>query len=77
VAQQVGAALGIGILVTVFAAADHGTAGHPLAVRDGLAHGVAASLTGSVVFLALALAVVLVVMRRPAAAPVTQAEVAR
>ncbi len=75
VAQQVGGSLGLGILVTVFAAAVH-TAPRPapgadrsvsLAQRE-LAHAVSSALTGSAVFLALALAVVVVVMRRPAPA---------
>jgi len=54
VSQQLGGSLGLGILVSVFASAGGATA---------LAHGVAAALTGSVVFLALAIAVVLLVMR--------------
>lgn len=70
VAHQLGGSLGLGILVTVFAGATRGAAEHPLAgasaVAEGryeLAHAVAASLTGSAVFLALALAVVAGVMR--------------
>ncbi len=62
VAQQLGASLGLGILVTVFAAASHAPA-HPrppTARRPGwpsqaLAHGVATALRGSALFLALAL----------------------
>jgi hypothetical protein len=73
VAQQLGGSLGLGILITVFAAA-----GHPGAVARGavgsvrtsaqvdLAHAVATALKGSAVFLALALVVVVAVMR-PAA----------
>ncbi len=68
VAQQLGGSLGLGILVTVFSAASGSGASSALQGRDDLAHGVAMSLTGSAVFLALALGVVLFVMRRPAAA---------
>ena len=75
VAQQLGASLGLGILITVFASATHSAAEHPAPgassraeASSELAHAVATSLTGSAVLLALALAVVLVVMRRPAAA---------
>jgi MFS family permease len=72
VAQQLGGSLGLGILVTVFAAANHpsphrsSVSGSSLSTSQlDLAHAVAASLTGSAIFLALALGVVLVVMRRP------------
>ncbi|MEA2150048.1 MAG: hypothetical protein QOD69_1878 [Solirubrobacteraceae bacterium] len=74
VAHQLGGSLGLGILVTVFAAASRGAAEHPLAgagpraqASHELAQAVATALTGSAVFLALALAVVVLVMRRPAA----------
>jgi hypothetical protein len=85
VAHQLGGSLGLGILVTVFAAASRGAAEHPLrgvsAAAEGryeLAHAVATALTGSAVFLALALAVVVVVMR-PRREPriVVVAEIAR
>jgi Na+/phosphate symporter len=73
VAQQLGASLGLGILVTVFAAASH-TPAHPAphtsaarAADAALAHGVASALRGSALFLALALVVVVTVMWRPAA----------
>jgi EmrB/QacA subfamily drug resistance transporter len=64
-AQQVGASLGIAILVTIFT-----SAGEPSAGAAGLADAVSAAVTGSAVFLALGLAVVLLVMRaaRPAVA---------
>ena len=55
VSQQLGATLGLSILVTIYA-------GHTLAT------GVSAALTGSAVFLALALAVVGFALRRPAVA---------
>lgn len=60
VSQQVGASLGISILVTRYAAAAHATTG----AENALAHGVAAALTGSAAFLALALVVVSVALRR-------------
>jgi EmrB/QacA subfamily drug resistance transporter len=76
VAHQLGGSLGIGILVTVFAASERSTASDPLAglgraavARHELAQAVSTSLTGSAILLALGLAVVLLVMRRPAAAP--------
>ena len=72
VAQQLGGSLGLGILVTVFAAASHAlvppaVAGLPVrtAAQQELAHAVATSLTGSAIFLALGLFVVAAVMRRP------------
>lgn len=65
VAQQLGGSLGLGILVTVFAAASDATVA--TGAKEELAHAVAASLTGSAVFLALALAVVVLLMRRPRA----------
>ena len=80
VAQQLGGSLGLGILITVFASASRNAAQHPLAgvsahaeAGHELAHAVATSLTGSAVLLFLALAVVVVVMRRPAAATETAA----
>jgi EmrB/QacA subfamily drug resistance transporter len=73
VAHQLGGSLGLGILVTVFAAASRHAAEHPAAGASShgeaahqLAQGVASSLTGSAIFLALALAVAVFVMRRPA-----------
>jgi EmrB/QacA subfamily drug resistance transporter len=70
-AHQVGGALGISVLVTVFTAAGGGENAHELA------DGVASALTGSVVFLALALLVVVAVIGWPARSPVAAAEVAR
>ena len=76
VASQIGGSLGLAILITVFAAASQRTTDHPApaavqaqAVR-GLAEGVASALSVSAVFLALALAVVVFVIRRPPAATV-------
>ena len=69
VSQQLGGSLGLGILVTVFAAAS-GTAHHALSgaaaqlrAREELAHAVSAALEGSTVFLLVAVAVVVAVMR--------------
>jgi EmrB/QacA subfamily drug resistance transporter len=82
VAQQLGGSLGLGILITVFASASRHAAQHPLAgvssrleAQHELAHGVATALTGSAVSLALAVAVVVTVMR-PRAAEVVGATAA-
>jgi hypothetical protein len=58
-AHQLGGALGISVLVTVFAAAGGGGDAH------ALTHGVASALTGSVVFIAAALLVVIAVIAIP------------
>ena len=64
VAHQLGGSLGVGILITVFAAAT------PRTVDAGaLAHGVSAVLTGGAVMLGLALVIALTVVRRPSRAP--------
>jgi len=74
VAQQLGASLGLGILVTVFASASHApatessTSSTAWVAKQELAHGVATALRGSAIFLALALVMVVVVMWRPAVA---------
>lgn len=65
VSQQVGGTLGIAVLVTVFGAATHGSAG---SARDTLAHGVSSALTGSAIFLATALIVVTLFLRPTLAA---------
>ena len=77
VAQQLGGSLGLGILITVFAAAGAARVPHPdgstsagSAAQWNLAHDVATALRGSAVFLALALVVIVVTMR-PAPAPAT------
>ncbi len=79
VAQQLGGSLGLGILITVFAAAGTTKAAHPLDVTSSrsvaqwnLAHDIATALKGSTIFLALALVVVVVTMRQPAAGAVTE-----
>lgn len=80
VAHQLGGSVGLGVLVSVFAAAGHtGTQRHLAGVTpasqnaNDLAHAISAPLTASVVFIALALAVVLLLLRRSAPA----AELAR
>ena len=77
VAQQIGSALGVGILLTVFSGVGATTIGHR--TPHDLAHGVAAALDGSAVLLALGLVVALVVRRggpapapRPAARPAAE-----
>jgi len=60
VAHQLGGSLGLGILVTVFAAADAGT----LDARHLLAHRVATSLTAGTALLALALVLVVALIVR-------------
>ena len=65
-AHQLGGALGISVLVTVFTAAGGDGDAH------ALTHGVASALTGSVVFLALALLVVIAVIARPGRARVRE-----
>ncbi len=61
VAHQLGGSLGLGVLVTVFAS----DTPSGLATRETLAHGIASSLTAGAGMLALALAVVVVLIRRP------------
>jgi EmrB/QacA subfamily drug resistance transporter len=66
VAHQLGGSLGLGLLVTVFAAAGSAALdGHAL-----LAHQIGAALTAGAVLLALALVAVVALIIRPAAAPV-------
>jgi EmrB/QacA subfamily drug resistance transporter len=74
-AHQLGGALGVSILVTVFASASRSVADQPHAgVSAGglakleLAHGVASSLTGSAILIALSLLVAIFAVRRPPAA---------
>jgi len=86
VMQQVGGALGLGILVTVFGTAKSNAAHHPVAGLSPVAeqhhetaHAIAAAFTGSAVFLALTFAVIVFAIRvRPApveaAAAMTPAE---
>jgi uncharacterized membrane protein YgaE (UPF0421/DUF939 family) len=84
VMQQIGGALGLAILVTVFGNATHVAARHaaPAAAavpqaHQAVVHGMASSFTMAAVFDAVALLLVLLVLRmrqdtRPAAAAVTE-----
>ena len=68
VAHQLGGSLGLGILVTVFAAAGGPDTHAPtVAARHDLAHAIASSLTGSAVLMAGALVVIMVAVWRPSA----------
>ncbi|MDR6879869.1 MFS transporter [Bacillus sp. 3255] len=66
VAHQMGASLGLGILITVFESASHMAAGGAAKNDQAfvLAHGAAAAITGSAIFLTLALAAILVLINR-------------
>ena len=66
VAHQLGGSLGLGILVTVFAAAAGSGA---VDARELLARGVATSLTAGTAMLALALVLVVALIARPARPP--------
>lgn len=79
VAHQLGGSLGLSILITVFASATRAAELHPLAdvsakleAQNELAHAVSTALTGSAVFLALGLAVVMIVMRRQGPTPAAE-----
>jgi predicted MFS family arabinose efflux permease len=86
VMQQVGGALGLGILVTVFGTARHNAEHHPVAglsasaqQHHDTAHAIAAVFTGSAVFMALTFLVIVFAIRvRPrrveASAAITPAE---
>ena len=75
VAQQLGGSLGLAILVTVFGAGSRSAARHPVAHAQEavheLAHGVSTALMGSTAFLATALVLTLVFVRRSTLKPVT------
>ncbi len=77
VAQQLGGSLGLAILVTVYGAGSRSAADHPVAraqeAAHELAHGVSTAITGSTAFLAMALAIVVFMVRRPVAAAVVTA----
>jgi EmrB/QacA subfamily drug resistance transporter len=72
VSQQLGGSVGLGILVTVFASAGRSAAealpagaSEAFSERYELAHSVGAAVTGSAVFLAIALTIAVTVMWRP------------
>jgi EmrB/QacA subfamily drug resistance transporter len=73
VAHQLGGSLGLGVMVTVFAAATRSAAAHPVAggaaaeSRHELGHAVGVAMTGATISMALGLLVAVLVMRRPAA----------
>jgi EmrB/QacA subfamily drug resistance transporter len=75
VAHQLGGSLGIGVMVTIFAAAGRSAAEHPVVggaaveARHELAHGIGVAMTGATVSMALGLLVAVLVMRRPEAGP--------
>ncbi|MEV4419889.1 MFS transporter [Patulibacter sp. NPDC049589] len=76
VAHQLGGSLGLGIMVTVFAAATRSAADHPVAggaaaeSRYELGHAVGVAMTGATISMALGLLVAVLVMRRPSATTV-------
>jgi Na+/phosphate symporter len=72
VAQQMGSAVGLAVMVTIFGAATR-TTNHQQP-QQVLAHGVSSALTGSAAFLLAALAVILVLIRRRPAEPVALPE---
>jgi len=82
VMQQVGGALGLAILVTIYGTASRAAARHPLLGASALAqaehvkvHGMAASFTAAAIFDAVALIVIAVAIRmRQASAPATRPE---
>jgi MFS family permease len=82
VMQQVGGALGLAILVTIYGTASRAAATHPLLHASALAqaqhvrvHGMAASFTAAAIFDAVALIVIAVAIRMgQASAPATRPE---
>jgi EmrB/QacA subfamily drug resistance transporter len=72
VAQQMGSAVGLAVMVTIFGAATR-TTNHQQP-QQVLAHGVSSALTGSAAFLLAALSVILVLIRRRRAEPVALPE---
>jgi EmrB/QacA subfamily drug resistance transporter len=79
VAQQIGAAIGLAVMVTIFGAASRSAARHPLAnaqasAQRNLSHAVGSALTGSAVFLAVAFTVIVLLVRRRSTPPVAIAE---
>jgi MFS family permease len=81
VMQQVGGALGLAILVTIYGTASRAAARHPLGatvaaqVAHAKVHGMAASFTAAAIFDAVALIVIAVAIRmRQAGAPARQPE---
>ena len=83
VMQQVGGALGLAILVTIYGTASRAAAAHPVLGATAAAqvqhirvHGMAASFTAAAIFDAVALIVIAVAIRmRQAASPASQSRV--
>jgi hypothetical protein len=78
VMQQVGGALGLAILVTIYGTASRAAAAHPLIgatvaaqARHVRVHGMAASFTAAAIFDAVALIVIAIAIRMQKAAPAT------
>jgi predicted MFS family arabinose efflux permease len=77
VMQQVGGALGLAILVTIYGRASRAAAGHSLiaaTAEHARVHGMAVSFTAAAIFDAIALLVVLVAIRIPRRPQVTAAD---
>ncbi|HEX4428892.1 MAG TPA: MFS transporter [Frankiaceae bacterium] len=72
VAQQIGAAIGLAVMVTIFGAASR--SGSHTSPQRNLAHSVASALTGSAVFLAVAFTVIVLLVRRRPNPPVALPE---
>ncbi len=72
VAQQIGSAVGLAVMVTIFGAASR--SGAPQPAGRALAHGVSSALIGSAAFLAAAFTVIVVLVRRRPTPPVTLPE---
>ncbi len=72
VAQQIGAAIGLAVMVTIFGAATRSAANQ--SAQHALAHGVSSALTGSAVFLAAAFTVIVLLVRRRRTPEVVLAE---
>jgi hypothetical protein len=72
VAQQIGAAIGLAVMVTIFGAATRSASNE--SALHALAHGVSSALTGSAVFLAAAFTVIVLLVRRRPTPEVVLAE---
>jgi EmrB/QacA subfamily drug resistance transporter len=66
VTQQLGAALGLAVLVTVFESSAGGAAGHGLGLASSAVHGIDVTFAAGVAFALAALAIVVFMVRTPA-----------